>query len=70
MDSWMVPAAVDGRMGNTMESLAVRNPDGTISLVVCNRTEADMVYRLQLSGSGEEHTLLCPPRGIQTLLLK
>lgn len=70
MDSWMVPAAVDGRMGNTMESLAVRNPDGTISLVVCNRTEADMVYRLQLSGSGEEHTLLCPPRGIQTLLIK
>lgn len=70
MKSWMVPAAVDGRMGNTMESCAVRNGDGTISLVVCNRTEADMVYRLGLSGDSEELTLFCPPRGIQTLVIE
>ncbi|AEJ20299.1 glycoside hydrolase family 30 protein [Gracilinema caldarium] len=69
MDSWMVPAAVDGRMGNTMEACAARNTDGTISLVVSNRTEADMVYRLSLSGDQEERTLVCPPRGIQTLVL-
>ncbi|MFQ3547319.1 MAG: glycoside hydrolase family 30 beta sandwich domain-containing protein [Termitinemataceae bacterium] len=69
MDSWMVPAAVDGRMGTTMEACAFRNVDGTISLVVCNRTEADMVYRLRLSGESEELHLVCPPRGIQTLML-
>jgi glucosylceramidase len=58
------------RMGNTMEACAARNPDGTISLVVTNRTEADIVYRFNLSGSSLEFTLLCPPRGIQTLILK
>ncbi|MCA1950463.1 MAG: glucosylceramidase [Treponema sp.] len=70
MDSWMVPAAVDGRMGNTMEALAVRNLDGSIVLVLTNRTEADMVYRLRLSGETNERTLFCPPRGIQTLVIR
>lgn len=69
MDSWMVPAAVDGRMGNTMEACAARNTDGTMSLVVNNRTEADMVYQLNLASKPEAYTMVCPPRGIQTIVL-
>ncbi|MCD1654231.1 glucosylceramidase [Treponema zuelzerae] len=69
MDSWMTPATVDGRMGNTMESCAFRNPDGTIALVLCNRTEADMIYTLECPQLSEDKAFRCPPRGIQTLLI-
>ncbi len=68
MDSWMVPANVDGRMGNTMECCATNNPDGTVTLVVCNRTESDMKYKLVTKGNKSE-ILFCPPRGIQTIIL-
>jgi glucosylceramidase len=65
VESYMTPATVDGRMGNIMESCAAQNPDGSIVLVVANRSEADMVYRV---GRGtESHLLRCPPRAMQSL---
>jgi glucosylceramidase len=63
---YMVPSAVDGRMGNMMEFCAFKNSDGSRVLVAMNRTEADMVY--ELCGSGSTVVLRCPPRGIQTLI--
>lgn len=70
MDSWMVPAAPDGKMGNMMESCAFRNTDGSITLVVTNRTEADMVYQLNISDDPDNtKKLVCPPRGMQTLVI-
>jgi glucosylceramidase len=63
---YMVPAAVDGRMGNTMEFCAFKNSGGSCVIVAMNRTEADMVY--ELCDSGTTAVLRCPPRGIQTLI--
>ncbi|MFA6938115.1 MAG: glycoside hydrolase family 30 protein [Treponema sp.] len=68
IEPYLVPAAVDGKMGNTMEATAFKNIDGTIALVVVNRTEADMNYILKTNES--EQILFCPPRSIQTLILK
>ncbi|MDR1840193.1 MAG: glucosylceramidase [Treponema sp.] len=65
VNSYMTPATVDGRMGNMAEFCAFKNTDGSLALVVMNRTEADLVY--EISGSGFA-ALKCPPRGIQTLL--
>lgn len=87
IDSWMTPANVDGRIGNTMETTAFRNKDGTTVLVVTNRTEADMVYKLQFAEATEassatkqyavhadaqhdSNIFVCPPRAIQTLILR
>jgi glucosylceramidase len=70
MESWMTPATVDGRMGNTMECCSFRNTDGTIVLVVTNRTEADMIYQLKTTDPGDTpETYVCPPRAIQTILI-
>ena len=66
IDAYRTPATADGLMGNMMEMCAFKNTDGTIALVVMNRTEADMIYVLN---TGSETVLRCPPRGIQTLLL-
>lgn len=68
LDSWMVPACVDGRMGNMMEATAFRNADGSTALVLCNRTEADMIYLVENTGDGSTTPYRCPPRGIQTVL--
>ena len=68
MLSWMVPATVDGRMGNMMEACAFRNPDGSIAVVLCNRTEADMIYTLGAGFDTDIKALRCPPRAIQTIL--
>ncbi len=70
LDSWMVPACADGRMGNMMEATAFRNVDGTTALVLCNRTEADMIYVVESPESGDQTPYRCPPRGIQTVLLR
>jgi glucosylceramidase len=63
----MVPAAVDGRMGNMVEFCAFKNIDGSQVIVAMNRTEADMPYEI-VSSEGSA-VLKCPPRGIQTLIL-
>ena len=66
VDSYMTPATVDGRMGNMMECCAFKNRDGSLVLVVMNRTEADMIY--ELCAGSETSVLKCPPRGIQTVV--
>ena len=72
-DSYMTPATIDGRRGNMMEACAFKNTDGTLALVVMNRSEADMVYELRFektcAGSPDPYILKCPPRGIQTIIL-
>ncbi len=65
----MIPANVDGRMGNTIESTAFRNPDGSTALVLCNRTEDEITYSIEASGSSDIQHFSCPPRAIQTLML-
>jgi len=70
LDSWMVPAAPDGRIGTMIESTAFRNPDGSIAVVVCNRTEADALYTIAgINGVDEATKRVCPPRAIQTLII-
>jgi len=70
VDSYMTPATIDGKMGNMMECCAFKNEDGSLALVVMNRTEADMVYELCDDPAGGAATVLrCPPRGIQTLVI-
>lgn len=69
LESWMIPAAPDGRMGNMMEATAFANPDGTVILVLCNRTEADMIYLLADDDEGTQTAYRCPPRGIHTVVL-
>jgi len=66
VDAYMTPATVDGRMGNTMEFCAFINVDGSLALAALNRTEADMVY--ELYAGTEPVILVCPPRGIQTVI--
>lgn len=46
--SWMTPATVSGHLTDEAESLAFRNPDGTIALIVTNRTEADLVFEFKV----------------------
>ena len=103
--SWMTPATVSGHLTDEAECLAFQNPDGSIALIVTNRTEAELVFEFKIEsksgsqtadirdwekarteansgskaasdkGSGEEAPaaplyLKCPPRAIQTWILK
>ena len=67
-DSYMMPASVDGKLGNMAECSVFKNNDCSIVMVIMNRTEADLVYDI---GFGDKETIVvkCPPRGIQTLVL-
>lgn len=93
--SWMTPATVSGHLTNEAETLAFQNPDGTIILIVTNRTEADLVFEFKIEKAGHAQKanlsdwekartaanadtsssttpvyLKCPPRAIQTWILK
>ena len=100
--SWMTPATVSGHLTDEAETLAFQNPDGSIALIVVNRTEADLVFEFKIEKSGISQTadihdwekartsanskegdatassadaaaplyLKCPPRAIQTWILK
>ncbi len=100
--SWMTPATVSGHLNDEAETLAFKNPDGTIVLIVTNRTEADLVFEFKIESSINSKTvdlrdwekvrtsankdkatqdsdskktekpvyLKCPPRAIQTWILK
>ena len=83
IDSWMTPATVDGRIEDYMEATAAINPDGSIVVVVMNRTEADMLFTLNISQLAKEaigytstneeedsKTYICPPRAIQSYIFK
>ncbi len=96
--SWMTPATVSGHLRDEAETVAFKNPDGTIVLIITNRTEADLVFEFKIdakdSSQALEHRdwekartaaasetteekacdtplyLKCPPRAIQTWILK
>ena len=89
--SWMTPATVSGHLTDEAETVAFKNPDGTIILIVTNRTEADLAFEFKIETSGKTETaklrdweqartegskntdglfLKCPPRAIQTWILK
>jgi hypothetical protein len=52
MTPYMVPAAFDGKMGNTMECTVFVTPQNQLVVVVMNRTEADMIFELKLDDLG------------------
>jgi len=68
-DSYMMPATIDGKLGNMAECCAFKNTDGSLVLVIMNRTEADLVYDICGKSDTGAIVLKCPPRGIQTLVL-
>lgn len=70
IDGYMTPCTIDGRVGNTIECTAFKNPDETISFIVYNRTEEDAVYNLTLADGTSLGKVKCPERGIQTVILK
>ncbi len=81
ISSWMTPATPSGRMGDYMECLAAINTDGSLVLIVMNRTEADMHFTLNIDSKAENtsgyfsHTdkneiFVCPERSIQTYIFK
>ena len=68
--SMMTPATVSGHLTDEAETLAFKNPDGTIILIITNRTEADLVFNFQVEGEEKASLLKIPPRSIQTWILK
>lgn len=68
-DLWVgwVPASPDGRGAGMVEATAFQNPDGTLAVIVLNRTEAELPYSVKLGD--QELGLVLPPRSIQTLVL-
>ena len=52
MTPYMVPAAFDGKMGNTMECTVFVTPQNQLVVVVMNRTEEDMIFELKLDDLG------------------
>lgn len=51
---------------STLDTVAFRNPDGKLAIVVMNRTDAAQRYRLQVDGA--EVAVDIPARAIQTVL--
>ena len=97
----MTPATVSGHLTDEAETVAFKNPDGSIVLIVTNRTEADLAFEFKIEAAGGIQTadlrdwekartaanskdgakaesgnpaaplyLKCPPRAIQTWILK
>lgn len=69
LDTWVgwVPASPDGRGAGMVEATAFSNPDGSLAVVIMNRTEADLPYLVK---AGLDHSLVLPPRSIQTLVFR
>ena len=55
--SWMTPATVSGHLTNEAETVAFKNPDGTIALIVSNRTEADLVFEFKIETENGTQTV-------------
>lgn len=51
--SMMTPATVSGHLTNEAETLAFKNPDGTIALIVTNRTEAELIFEFKIDENPE-----------------
>ncbi len=56
------------RYTDKLEQTAFRNPDGTIALVVMNRTDAELPYVVRHRGELADSSI--PAHGIQTLLYR
>ena len=69
-DNGWVPASITGRGENLLESVAFKNPDGTIAFVITNRTEADLNFHFKFADEKEATVYCIPPRSIQTYLFK
>lgn len=67
LNDGMVPSTVDGKRGSYIEATAFRNPDGEVALVLYNRTEDEI--SLLIRHRQAELAIICPPRGIQTVIL-
>ena len=65
--SYNNPVTIDGYTGNMMECCTFKNTDGSVVLVIMNRTEADMAYEFFIGN--ESASIMCPPRGIQTVVI-
>jgi glucosylceramidase len=65
---YTAPYTLDGRVGGMVDCCACKNSDGSVALVLMNRTEGDLLY--ELTAGGAPVNLRCPPRGIQTLILE
>ena len=70
IDGYMTPCTIDGKVGNTIECTAFKNPDDTIAFIVYNRTEEDAVYNLTSEDGTSIGKVKCPARGIQTVIIK
>ena len=57
----------DGKITNTVESCAFKNPDNSIAMVLTNRTEMDIFYKMQ---SEDGPVVKIPAKSIQTLLIE
>jgi glucosylceramidase len=97
----MTPATVSGHLTDEAETVAFKNPDGTIALIVVNRTEAELVFEFKIETAGGTQAAnirdwekartaanintgssaggdapaaplyrKCPPRAIQTWIIK
>ena len=65
-DAW-IPTNIDGKITNTVESCAFKNPDNSIAMVLTNRTEMDIFYKMQ---SEDGPVVKIPAKSIQTLLIE
>ena len=66
---YMLPGArrlISTQAGNGLESVAARNPDDSLVLVVCNRTDEPLSAALGIDGAWAELTV--PAHAIQTLI--
>ncbi|MCQ2576493.1 MAG: glucosylceramidase [Treponema sp.] len=69
-DNGWIPASITGRGENLLESVAFKNPDGSIVFVITNRTEADLNYHLKFAEEDKPTVYCIPPRSIQTYIFK
>ncbi|MCR5765054.1 MAG: glucosylceramidase [Treponema sp.] len=67
LNSYFVPTTVTATTGNDIEATAFKNPDGSVAIVVMNRTEANAGFVLTMPDKTATH-YFCPPRSIQTFI--
>ena len=67
--SAMIPATRSGHLTDEVETIAFKNPDGSVVLILTNATEADLVYEFKVDGE-QTQKLRCPARAIQTWVLE
>ena len=65
----MIPATRSGHLTDEVETIAFKNPDGSVVLILTNATEADLVYEFKVDGE-QTQKLRCPARAIQTWVLE